>query len=90
VVHTTDEALDLILTMDAMGGSLDTAFVTNGQQTTYAITWSPDGGLLAISRRSDPTNYTAQVDLYVVDPVAGTEERLTTTSGLSEIVHDWR
>jgi Tol biopolymer transport system component len=90
VVHTTEDALDLVLTMDALGGSLDTAFVTTGQQTTYAITWSPDGHLLAISRRTDPTNYTAQVDLYVVDPVAGTEARLTTTSGLSEIVHDWR
>ena len=90
VVHTTEAALDLILTMDAQGGSLDTAFVTSGQQTTYAITWSPDGSLLAISRRNDPTNYSAQVDLYVVDPIAGTEERLTTTSGLSEIVHDWR
>lgn len=90
VVHTNQDARDYLLTMDADGTALDTAFVTEGRQTTYAMTWSPDGALFAISRRSDPTNYAAQVDLYVVDPVAGTEERLSTTPDASEIVHDWR
>jgi Tol biopolymer transport system component len=90
VVHTTEDARDLILTMNTLGMAVDTAYRTEGLQTTYATAWSPDGSLLAISRRSDPTNYTAQVDLYVVNPRARTEERLTETGALSEIVHDWK